>query len=1273
MANPELARLQQDKDKTHDWKKWGPYLSERSWGTVREDYSSDGNAWMDFDFVTSHARIYRWCEDGIFGVCDSEQKICMSLALWNGKDSILKEKYFGLSGPQGNHGEDVKELYYYLENVPTHSYMKSCYKYPFAKKFPYKELLQKNKERGYQDKEFEIYDINGLFYETNSSSSSSSSDNKDKHASGENDDIPLAATKSIEKDLSPTETVSGAKAPGSQTPNTPYVDTPYFDTFFEMCKNDNDDPEEIFFRITVYNRSSVKSNELYLVPQVFFRNTWSWGVYDPKQKKLKKKTDEMGNEYEELQSTGYEDGYEGEISGYKPIIEKYNENCLKITHRDEGVKYVVFAPSPGIFEGNEKDSDHQNAHYADDDIDNDNDNDNDYADDENAVDDIVPKLLFTDNESNLVKLFGEDQVNLSKYTKDAFHEYIIDKKEESCNFETEQGTKACAMYYFPSIPPQEYVTIRYKMTSHPPNSKQTEKPIAKSTKKQDAAASGAGNEEQTPKQEDIEAMMKNNPQLKTENTNPVSITTAASVDKTMQKKMDEYIVKGDSSTTVSTLTDSSPAAPSSTEEKSKDKEINAQIDDEFFEYFDEEEFDVIFDLREYECSVFYNSIINQDLDQELQKIERQAFAGILWSKQFYHLVQENWSNGDPNSKVKPLENRANGRNAEWKHLYCADVLSLPDKWEYPYFASWDTAFHCIPIAMIDPEFAKNQLDLMTREWYMHPNGQIPAYEWNFSDVNPPVHAWAAYRVYKIEKNMTHTKQGDRSFLEKVFQKLLLNFTWWVNRKDSLGKNIFEGGFLGLDNIGIFNRSEPLPTGGILEQADSTGWMAFFSLQMLNISLELAKENSVYEDIASKFFQHFILISDALSYDEDIDDFYKEEEEEEEKEEKEGAGEDKGGKQKDTVEFGGKKKSKKKAPAGSLWNPVDKFYYDAIAYNGGANKTQLPIRSLVGLIPMYAVLTLEPQILEKFPNFKKRIDWFLDNKPKLCERNIASITKKGTGDRLLLSLLTKDRLCAIMDRLLDEEEFLSPYGIRSLSKYHLKNPFSMHVNGADYSVSYLSGESNSGLFGGNSSWRGAIWFPTNFLIIESLERLFLYYGTSLKFEFPKKSGIFLNLAEIAEMLQHRLIQLFLPDVKTNTKVCYHDEGEPGKFMSNDPYFKEYIPFYEYFDGDNGRGLGASHQCGWTALVAKLIQDHGHTFLPFGTHSMNTQFARRSSSATSYDSRSNSIDESNISPEKFAKLRFRRRSSRSLVNLAGAYLDLSKEEVELNKLMNAKSKK
>ncbi|KAL6942539.1 hypothetical protein ACO0QE_003717 [Hanseniaspora vineae] len=1249
MPNPELARLQQDKDKTHDWKKWGPYLSERSWGTVREDYSSDGNAWMDFDFVTSHSRIYRWCEDGIFGVCDDEQKLCLSLALWNGKDSILKEKYFGLSGPQGNHGEDVKELYYYLENVPTHSYMKSCYKYPFAKKFPYKELLQKNGERGYGDKEFEIYDINGLYYETKTSEAndgnatagggSTSEENGSKPATSSapgDEDHPLTATTSIDKDISPTQTIPGTRPFAAQNSET------------ENCRhpNNNDDPEEMFFRITVYNRSKYKSNELYLVPQVFFRNTWSWGVYDPKHEKLKKKTDEMGNEYEELQSSGYEDGYEGEVNGYQPLIEKYNENCLKITHRDEGVKYVVFAPSPGIFEGE----------------DGGNDDDDDDASEDDAVDDIVPKLLFTDNESNLVKLFGKDQVNLSKYTKDAFHEYIIDKKEDSCNFETEQGTKACAMYYFPSIPPEEYVTIRYKMTSHPPNSNPTERPAAKvanQTSQQDG--------------EDIGEIMKKNPQLAAETTNPVSITTAETVDKTMQKKMDEYVVKEDSSTTVSTLTDS-PGPPSAPEERPQSQETNAQIDDDFFEYFDEEEFDVIFDLREYECSIFYDTIINQDLDPELQKIEKQAFAGILWSKQFYHLVQENWSNGDPNSKVKPLENRANGRNVEWKHLYCADVLSLPDKWEYPYFASWDTAFHCIPIAMIDPEFAKNQLDLLTREWYMHPNGQIPAYEWNFSDVNPPVHAWAAYRVYKIEKNMLHTKQGDRNFLEKVFQKLLLNFTWWVNRKDSLGKNIFEGGFLGLDNIGIFNRSEPLPTGGVLEQADSTGWMAFFSLQMLNISLELAKENSVYEDIASKFFQHFILISDALSYDEDVDDYYQTDEEEEVEEEADEQGKGKDDQQKDTVEFDGiKKKLKKKPPAGSLWNPVDKFYYDAIAYNGGANKTQLPIRSLVGLIPMYAVLTLEPQILQKFPNFKKRIDWFLDNKPKVFERNIASITKKGTGDRLLLSLLTKDRLCAIMDRLLDEEEFLAPYGIRSLSKYHLKNPFSMHVNGADYSVSYLSGESNSGLFGGNSSWRGAIWFPTNFLIIESLERLFLYYGTSLKFEFPKKSGVYLNLAEIAEMLQHRLIQLFLPDPKTNTKVCYHDEGEPGKFMSNDPYFKDYIPFYEYFDGDNGRGLGASHQCGWTALVAKLIQDHGHTFLPFGTHSMNTQFARRSSSATSYDSRSNSIDEVNISPEKFAKLRFRRRSSRSLVNLAGAYLDLSKEEVELNKLMNAKSKK
>lgn len=558
------------------------------------------------------------------------------------------------------------------------------------------------------------------------------------------------------------------------------------------------------------------------------------------------------------------------------------------------------------------------------------------------------------------------------------------------------------------------------------------------------------------------------------------------------------------------------------------------------EYIDEEAFDDMIDLRRDEADEFYYQISPLPMADDLRNIQRQALSGMLWTKQYYHFVYDQWANGDP-ATPPPPEGRKSIRNSSWKHLHLDDILSMPDAWEYPFFAAWDTAFHAIPLAMIDPDFAKKQLDLLTREWYMHPNGQIPAYEWNFSDVNPPVHAWATFRTFKIERKLYGRE--DLDFLERVFQKLLLNFTWWVNRKDADGNNVFEGGFLGLDNIGLFNRSEPLPTGGTLAQADSTGWMAFYCLCMLNISLELAKHRRTYEDIASKFFEHFIHISDALTY-------------------KPGQGKEQ-----------------------SLWNEDDGFYYDAINW-GGPWSQQLPVKSLVGLIPLYAVSTLEPELMKRFPSFKKRVDWFIENRPDIAERNLASMTRRGKGERIILSLVSKDRLVRILEKLLDEDEFLSNYGIRSLSKYHKKHPYSMEVNGQTFKVEYVPGDSDSGLFGGNSNWRGPIWLCVNFLLIESLLRFHMYYGDTLQVECPTGSGEYMSLAHVAEELQHRLQHLFARDDQGTRAI-----NGGNNTLNYDPHWRDYLWFHEFFHADNGTGLGASHQTGWTGLIAKLIHDSG----------------------------------------------------------------------------------
>lgn len=970
----EDVRLRQNKARTHYWQKWGPYLAERQWATVREDYSPNGDAWSDFPFEHSKSRTYRWGEDGLAGISDTHQLICLSMALWNGEDEILKEKAYGLTNSQGNHGEDVKELYYYLDNTPTHSYMKYLYKYPQTK-FPYKQLVEENAKRSRLEQEFEITDTDA------------------------------------------------------------FKDNRYFDVVFEMARDD-EDTEELYFRITAYNRGP-KAAPLYIMPHLVLRNTWAWGTEESRKS--------------------------------KPKLTKLDAHTVQVEHEKFGKRYFLFAPSPGFTED---------------------------------LEDIEPNLLFTENETNTKLLY--DQENKFDYVKDAFHDYIIDNKEEAVNPEN-VGTKSCALYAFTEnggVPAGDYVTLRYKLGKK-------------------------------------------------------------------QEEVDEY------------------------------------------------ELDQVFSRRQDEADAFYWKISPFPISDELRQVQRQAFAGLLWTKQFYHFVHNYWSKGDPNTP-KPPENRANGRNEDWKHLYIEDILSLPDKWEYPFFAAWDTAFHCIPLAMIDPEFAKKQIDLLTREWYMHPNGQIPAYEWNFSDVNPPVHAWSAYRIFKIERKM-HGNE-DLDFLETIFQKLLLNFTWWVNRKDHNGNNVFEGGFLGLDNIGVFNRSEQLPTGGNLEQADSTGWMAFFSLQMLNIALELAKTRPIYENIASKFFEHFILIADAMTF--------------------------------------------KGAPEGSteaeksLWDENDQFYYDAI--NFGDKSLPLPVRSLVGLIPLYASLTLEPDLLDRFPSFRKRLNWFIENRKSVAERNIASMETRGVGERLLLALVDKDRLIAILEKMLDEDEFLSTYGIRSLSKYHKDHPFEMDVHGEKYVVEYLPGESDSGMFGGNSNWRGPIWFPVNFLLVEALQRFYLYYGPDLKVECPKGSGDYLNLAQCAQEIQHRLISLFVPD-EDGKRACNGD----CDLVNKDPLFKEYVPFYEYFDGETGRGLGASHQCGWTAVVAKWIHDNGVSFrLPKTPRSSSS----RRSSVYLHNSEPCGDDE-----EEFRKYLpkagpfhgklTRRKSGKSLFNLTVHALDLDDEEEKI----------
>ena len=881
---PEEKRLEDARTRQVPWKRWGSYLSERQWGTVREDYSSNGTAWDYFTHDQARSRAYRWGEDGIGGISDDSQQLCFAIALWNGEDSILKERLFGLTGSEGNHGEDVKEYYFYLDNTPTHSYMNYLYKYP-QQAFPYDQLVAENQHRSRREGEFELLDT-GLF-------------NNNR----------------------------------------------YFDIFIEYAKKS---PNDIQIQIQVINRGT-EAKTLHLLPTLWFRNTWSWDYNQPKPT---------------LKAIQAELGKVSIIEASHPNLEQYWLYCID-----------------------------------------------------------SPELLFTENETNYNRLFGAE--NTSPYVKDGINNYVVNGQKETVN-PNQVGTKAAA-HYILEIGAGETQTVRLRLSNTPP---------------------GEGG------------------------------------------------VESFSS-----------------------------------------DFDTLIQTRIREADEFYQRISPFPMREELRNMQRQAFAGMLWSKQYYQYGVEDWLKGDSATPTPPAE-RKQGRNHQWFHLSCEDILSMPDKWEYPWFAAWDLAFHAIPLAIIDPDFAKNQLDLMTREWYMHPNGQIPAYEWKFSDVNPPVHAWATWRVYKIEKKMYG--RCDRQFLERVFQKLLLNFTWWVNRKDTEGKNVFEGGFLGLDNIGVFDRSAPLPTGGKLEQADGTSWMGMFCLNMLTIALELAKDNPVYEDIATKFFEHFIYIADAINH----------------------IGTD----------------------ATELWDEADGFYYDVLHLPNG-EQTRLKVRSMVGLIPLFAVETIEPELLERLPEFKKRLEWFIKNRPDL-RKNVACMQTPGVGERRLLSLVSQDKLRRILQKMLDENEFFSPHGIRAVSRFHAEHPYIFYVNGQEYRVDYEPGESSTGLFGGNSNWRGPIWFPVNYLLIEYLQKFHHYLGDDFKVECPTGSGQMLTLWDVTTMLSERLMGIFLPD-ESGRRPVY---GTIEKFQT-DPHWRDLILFYEYFHGDNGAGVGASHQTGWTGLVAKLIQQWG----------------------------------------------------------------------------------
>ncbi|MGV3608523.1 MAG: MGH1-like glycoside hydrolase domain-containing protein [Planctomycetaceae bacterium] len=897
----EHQRLVENDSRSSNWKRWGPYLPERQWGTVREDYSDNAESWTYFPFDQAASRVYRWGEDGLLGFTDRQCRLCISLSLWNGEDEILKERLFGLSGPEGNHGEDVKECYYYLDSTPTHSYNQSLYKYPQAA-FPYQQLREENRKRDRLAREFELEDT-GIFAESK-----------------------------------------------------------YYDIFATYAKSAADD---ILVEFTIHNRGP-EERLLHVLPNLWFRNTWIWGCK-----------------------------HEG--CTMKPRIEQLSDGRLQC--------------------------DHETLHRY-------------YFEADKASDGTSFQWLLTENETNTQKLFGNP--TYTDYVKDAFQEYILHGKKNAVA-PNKRGTKAAA-YYVLRIPAGGSKSIRLRLSSEEASQRQTYRTLWS------------------------------------------------------------------------------------------------------------DEFNQVLALRKAEADEFYAELLPEGYTPEELRIARQAHAGMLFNKQFYHYVVEDWLNGDPESPPPP-ESRKSGRNSDWTHLFNRDVISMPDKWEYPWYAAWDSAFHMIPFAKLDPTFAKEQLGMFLREWYMHPSGQLPAYEWALSDVNPPVHAWSVWRVYKMSAARGHR---DRTFLSSCFQKLLINFTWWVNRKDTHRRHLFSGGFLGLDNIGLFDRSKPLPTGGYLEQADGTSWMAFFCSEMLAIAFELAQSDPAMEDMASKFLEHFVSITHAMNA------------------------------------LGGT----------GLWDEEDGFYYDQLQLNG--NSIPLKIRSMVGLIPLFATEILTESCLANAKDFGKRMAWFRRFKPELAQHlYFAKSSQDPTreGD-CLLSAVPRARLERILKYLLDEEEFLSPYGVRSLSKVHRNKPFVFEHEGQVHQVAYVPGESDSGMFGGNSNWRGPVWFPVNFLLIEALERLHHFYGDDLKVECPTGSGQLHNLAEVAQEIARRLTRLFMPD-EAGHRPFYGDE-QP---LYNHPHFRDLLLFHEYFDGDTGRGLGASHQTGWTGLVTNCLETLAHqridTLVPSST--------------------------------------------------------------------------
>lgn len=872
----EHRRLQEDALREANWKRWGPYLSERQWGTVREDYSPDGDAWTYFPHEQARMRAYRWGEDGLLGFSDRECRLCFALALWNGRDAILKERLYGLTGPEGNHGEDVKECYYYLDSTPTHSYAKALYRYPQAP-YPYEDLLQENQRRGLSDREYELPDT-GVFAEDR-----------------------------------------------------------FFDVQAAYAKRSGND---ILVEITVTNRGP-EDAPLWVLPTLWFRNTWVWGCR-----------------------------HEG--CSLKPRIQVLDDASVATSHETLEPFRCDFGPRP---------------------------------------DGSAPRLLFTENETNSEAIFGTP--NFSPYVKDAFHRFVVDGDEAAVNPKS-YGTKVASVYAL-HVPAGASQNIRVRLTSQ---SEAGERPFGSS-------------------------------------------------------------------------------------------------------------FDETLAQRAGEADEFYRAVIPDAAHENERLVSRQAYAGLLWTKQFYHYIVSDWLEGDRDVSPPPQE-RSKGRNRHWGHVYARDVLSMPDKWEYPWFAAWDLAFHMIPMARVDAEFAKQQLLVLLREWYMHPNGQLPAYEFAFYDVNPPVHAWACYRVYQM------SGRRDRTFLAKAFQRLLLNFTWWVNRVDANGDNVFAGGFLGLDNIGVFDRTKGLPEGAQLEQADGTSWMAFYCGVMLSIALELARDDEVYADMASKFLDHFVRITDAMN---SID----------------GTG---------------------------LWDEDDQFYYDHLRIDG--DYVPLKVRSLVGLLPLIAVEVLDEKLVGELPAFRKKLDWFVRYRHDLA-RHISFAACRQQGGRLLLSIPSKERLRRVLAVLLDENEFLSPFGIRSLSKSH-EEPYQITIRGQEHRVAYVPGESDSGMFGGNSNWRGPIWFPINFILIEALERYHDFFADDFKVECPTGSGQFCSLREVSDDINRRLTRLFLPDEQGGSRPCLARECQaiPGDL------WQEHVLFYEYFHADTGEGLGASHQTGWTALIANCIE-------------------------------------------------------------------------------------